>query len=350
MNFTPMNEKYYINLIHKQLSQEASADESAELKAWLDESSDHQDRYEEERRLWELSAQPIDPEQLEVNLDAEFAALQARIKADEGAASEEQGKVISLAEEPPKKTGSWNFMRIAAALVLFVGLGYVVQQFLGGNADMVRYAAVDKAQLIELPDQSTVRLNKGASLAYAKDFSGAIRKIELEGEAYFKVAKDAERPFIIETAAERIRVVGTEFNVFAPADAAESEVYVVEGIVEFGALEGEAIRLVAKDLGTLNRAQGSVQKEEGQNANAIAWFSQELNFTDVPLEEVLYRLENLYQVSIEANPILLKTCRFTGNFKNQDLATALEVLATVFDVEVEDRGAEGYLLKGEACE
>lgn len=345
-----MNEEYYINLIHKQLSEEATARERAALESWLAESKDHQNRYEEERRVWVLSEVATKPDSLEVDLKAEFTALQARIKADEASTSAPETKVISLQKEAEKRSTSWKFTRIAAAFILLFGLGYVVRQSIGESEDLIRYAAVEEALLIELPDQSTVRLNKGGRLTYAKDFNGASRKIELEGEAYFKVAKDAERPFIIETSAERIRVVGTEFNVRAPADAQESEVYVVEGIVDFGSLEGKATRLVAQDLGTLNREEGSVTNLKGQNANAIAWFKKELNFSNAPLEEVLFRLENLHQASIEAQASLGNSCHFTGNFKDQDLESALAVLALVFDLEVEKRAQNEYVLKGEACE
>ena len=350
MNFTPMNEEYYITLIHKQLSEEATAEESAALETWLAESSDHQDRMDEERQVWELSNQAVDPAELDVDVAAEFAVLQARIQADEAASIAAESKVIPLEAEIKSPSRSGRFLRIAAALVLFVGLGYVLRQYLGTNDDMIRYTALEEVQLIELPDQSTVRLNKGSSLAYSQDFNTTTRAIELEGEAYFKVAKDAQRPFIIETSAERIRVVGTEFNVRAPADAQASEVYVVEGIVDFGSLEGKATRLVAQDLATLNRVEGAVIKLEGQNANAIAWFKKELNFTDAPLEEVLFRLENLHQVSIEAQAGLGISCRFTGNFKDQDLESALAVLALVFDLELEKRTKNGYVLKGEGCE
>jgi len=339
-----MNEEYYIQLIQKQLGQEASPQEIEELQTWLEESPAHQERYEEERLLWDLSAQPIAEEDLEVDLEAEFNILQARINADEAPQiQEEESPVIPLS----RKTSNWRFWQIAASITLLIAVGALVRFGLNGE-DLITIEA-SESQLVTLPDGSSVRLKGGSTLAYPAEFATDQRLVTLEGEAFFEVESNPEQAFIIQTSQEQVRVVGTAFNLRAPANSEESQVYVVEGIVEFGPLRGDGIRLTARDLGTFDRRQGTVEKKIDQNANATAWFSEELSFTNSSLLEVIHELEYLHAVKIDFDQGLLADCRFTGSFVNQDLQGSLEVLSLVFELEIINQGDQGFLLKGKGC-
>lgn len=344
----PMNEEYYINLIHKHLSKESSPVENAELKAWCAQSEANQQRFDEEQVLWKLSAQAINPEDLNLDLDQEFQNLQDLIRDDEERNERDDFKVIDLESHPHQRSRTWYSVQVAAALIVLFGL----VAYLGtmGAPEITLIEAVAEVETVVLPDSSVISVNKGSRISYDTPFDGSERIINLVGEAYFEVRPNPSRPFIVETQNERVRVLGTSFNVRALPEEAESEVYVVEGLVEFGDLKGSSLQLAANDLARLNRKTGTLNKFANQNPNSIAWFSQNLNFEDSPLDEVILALEKLHRAKIEVYPGLEGSCRFSGSFENQDLDSSLEVLAIVFNLEIDKLGEKSYLLKGEACE
>ncbi len=349
-----MNEEYYLNLIHKQLGKEISPQEDEELQTWLKGSVENQQVYEQERLLWELSDQSINEYDLEVDLEQEFEALQTRIKASE---TEEKGKFVTPEKEvkvvdlnsskKPRKSG--GFLQVAAALVILVGLAFALKLGLENDNEFITISALDEIETIILPDSSEVRLNIGSKLSYPKSFSQQERLLSLSGEAFFEVQSDKSKPFIIETTAEKVKVLGTSFNLRAIEGEKHSEVYVLEGVVEFGALNGSAIRLEAKDLGTLNREMGIANKQENQRPNAIAWFNNELHFRDTPLSEVVLALEKLHQVEIQIEQSILNSCKFSGSFLEKDLDRSLKIISLVFDLDIEIQGKGKYILKGQPC-
>lgn len=342
-----MTEEYYINIIHKYLGKEASSQEEEELKRWLEESEANQERFGEERLLWKLSGEGKKLN-LAIDVDQEFAALQDRIKADALASGEstegrESGE-NKLDEEPKRR---FNYLSIAASIVVLIALGLALQLGIGSSSDLIEISTLAEAQELVLADGSRVKLNAESILRYPETFEGDERRVYLEGEAFFEVSSDNEHPFLIETEQELVRVVGTAFNVKARANANESEVFVVEGIVEFGALEGESIRLTANNQGTLNRESGHLEKIEQANPNSIAWFSQELVFENSPLTEVIADLARLHQqeVRLVGDP---EGCNFTGSFSAQSFKESIDEIGLIFNLEVIEVD-DIYVLKGLKC-
>ncbi len=84
---------------------------------------------------------------------------------------------------------------------------------------------------VELPDGSTIFLNRNSQLSYRSNFNGRGRNVNLKGEAFFEIAPDATKPFIIDAGNARVRVVGTSFNVITRNSESAVEVYVKTGKV-----------------------------------------------------------------------------------------------------------------------
>ena len=125
-------------------------------------------------------------------------------------------------------------LRIAAVVVLAVGLAVGLKQItklFTSETDITELYAEDSLKNIVLPDNSEVTLNKKSTLAYLKTFGEKNRELKLEGEAFFSVAHDAARPFIINAGDAVIQVLGTRFNVKCDSNAII--VSVIEGKVEF---------------------------------------------------------------------------------------------------------------------
>ena len=140
-------------------------------------------------------------------------------------------QVEGKAQQPKRKRMYVYLRRTAsvAAVFLLMALGYYVFTPPANNQIWHELSTQQLKDTIELADGSVVYLNQQASFSYPQTFEPDKREVRLEGEAFFEVAKDAQRPFIINTTHADIRVLGTSFNINTDAD--QTEVSVTTGKV-----------------------------------------------------------------------------------------------------------------------
>lgn len=158
---------------------------------------------------------------------------------------------------------------------------------------------------ITLPDGTKVWLNAGSTMKYPIRFSGAERIVELTGEAYFLVVKDAKKPFKVISAGQEIQVLGTAFNVSAYPDDPETKTTLVEGKVRLS-LAGELSEAVSGNSGYVELIpgeQGIIRGERLAKANVdselyTAWKSGYFYFKRTPLEEILRQAARWYDVEV----------------------------------------------------
>ncbi len=121
-------------------------------------------------------------------------------------------------------------MQIAASAFILLGAGFGAYFLLSGReVPQVTHVTHQLPEERTLPDQTHVTLNRHSKIQYARDFAGKLREVTLSGEAFFKVTKDAGKPFIVHTPMANVKVVGTAFNV--AEGHGELEVSVSEGKV-----------------------------------------------------------------------------------------------------------------------
>ena len=154
---------------------------------------------------------------------------------------------------------------------------------------------------VDLPDGSTVELNSGSAIEYARSFwrlpfvEAPERSVRLVGEAYFAVETDG-RPFIVETADARVRVLGTEFNVRA-RDGVGTIVTVAEGRVEVvGAPTADGVVLAAGERARV--VSGVPEIETAGVEQALVWRSRGFAAQDLPLAAILAELERRFAVDV----------------------------------------------------
>lgn len=203
----------------------------------------------------------------------------------------------------------WKYAAVAASLVLLFGL---YQTFYFSNTIVSSFGAT---QTVVLKDRSVVTLNAKSILKYPNQFTWN-RTLKLDGEAFFDVEKGST--FTVETNLGTVEVLGTKFNVTTENDFFEVQCY--EGKVRV------KINEVITDL-TPNK---SVRFSEGQiDVNEIplkenpSWMQQESSFVNVPFEVVVNKFNKQFQKNVRY-PDQLKKIKFTGNFSNTDIETALK--------------------------
>lgn len=229
--------------------------------------------------------------------------------------------------------------RVAAILLLplLVYSGMLTYQYIcdHSNAEQAelietvncRYGMVSK---FSLPDSTIVWLNSGSQLKFPHRFSGKKRKVEITGEAYFKVAHNAKKPFIVKARNLDVEVVGTEFNVINYSDEKSTEVILVTGKVNLLSEIGETPRT----LGTLLPGYIAVFENESGKVEAnkvcvdeyISWREGLLSFNDEPMGDVVKRLNRWFNAEIIISDKELNEYIYKATFSSESLDQVLNLL------------------------
>lgn len=175
---------------------------------------------------------------------------------------------------------------------------------------------------LRLPDGTLVWINAATTLSYPASFAGLkTRTVTLNGEAYFEVSKDKSHPFIVKTAKQQLRVLGTHFNINSYADEGQTLTTLLEGAVEINdqtvLKPGEQARLA--DNGNLSVAQANVEE-------AMGWKNGFFLFDKDDLPTVMRQISRWYDINVKYEGAIPKAS-FDGKvYRNLNLSKALEVL------------------------
>lgn len=224
--------------------------------------------------------------------------------------------------------------RYAAALILAGTVAAVILLGLNrpaDNRDLTALVAPGNRTELILPDGSKVKLNSVSELSY--DCNDRSRRVvRLSGEAYFDVAKDADRPFIVEIGDMNIEVHGTSFNVNA-YNLQRVETALVSGSVTITgeALKGRSYKLRPGEKAVFNANNGAISISDSDMALATGWTRGRLVFEDEPLAEVIKRIERWYGVDIELKRSGVSGDLLTGAFHREDITDVLASLSAAYN-------------------
>lgn len=194
-----------------------------------------------------------------------------------------------------------------------------------------------------LEDGTRVWLNAGTQLKIPAAFEEGERRVILSGEAYFEVAHEAHRPFIVETDLGRVRVFGTEFNIRRYADEAEIKTTLVDGSVGFCRQGDEAEHYVKITPGYQVRyaAEAGVRPEirKVNTANEIAWRNRRFCFERCPLEHIMRDVGRWYDADIVFTDDALRQLQFTVTLNRyDDISVLLRYFEEASDVRFHIQG------------
>lgn len=196
---------------------------------------------------------------------------------------------------------------------------------------------------LTLPDGTQIVLNSCSSLRYPNRFSGKERKVELDGEAYFRVARNEAMPFIITTGNFNVRVLGTHFDVKSyPKDEIVS-VNVESGKVQVDLPEA-MMRLTAREQVLINTLSGEYTKKKEEREVAV-WIKGGLRFSSTPIRDVARELERVYNCRITFAPDDEFTNLISGEHDNKSLESVLQSIEYVSGVKHKKEGNEIVLYK-----
>lgn len=147
-----------------------------------------------------------------------------------------------------------------------------------------------------LSDKSMVWMNAASSLTYSTGLNEhGLRKVKLDGEAYFQIAEDKEHPFIVETRQQEVEVLGTHFNINAYANEEEVTTTLLQGSVKISGRSGSKI-LTPGSQSSVN--QHSISVEEVDTERAIAWKNNKFLFENDNIQYIMRMIERWYNVEV----------------------------------------------------
>ncbi len=315
-------------IISKYLEGEISLDEQHKLIRWIEEDQANRHAFEEISKYWK-------------SYTAEHRVAQEEVEA-------QIFNRIGNRDHEASSGGSFNYRLIsgiaASVLIIIASLLYL-NPF--GEPEQTPLTVLEKSAYVEkaslpgqkittrLPDGTMVRLNSGSRLVVPEQFADDSREVELIGEAFFDVAKDPNRPFIITTEEFTIRVLGTTFNVSAYPDKKQKHVAVRTGLVNVKSGFNKSVELSPDQMVNIGEGGAISEVSKVDEALVFGWIDQLLVFRDRSLTEVFEQIELWYGVELDFNDQLVPEKPITASFDNPTLEEVLSNISKVYGFKYE---------------
>ncbi len=307
-------------IMAKFLMGECTEDELCRLNVWLKESSEHAHEFFKMEELYFLGKSDQWAE--EEKVDKAERALFDRLKQEENSYKR-------------KTLFRWMlYAAIFAGVFILLSASLYIYRAQKEEKELVIVSAQDAVKKVQLPDGTKVWLNKYTVLKYPRQFSGKKRNVYMDGEAYFEVKRDTEKPFVVRNEVVQVRVLGTVFNLksekmnkLAVATLIKGEIEVKgnhdEGMVvlspgQKAELNGMAQRLVVKqvDTGTEN------------------WYSNEFVFEKADIYAIARTLEKSYGMKIILSPDIDVKKTYSGTLaKKGDVESVLKSIENTIPIK-----------------
>jgi len=195
---------------------------------------------------------------------------------------------------------------------------------------------------IILSDSTQIYLNSGSKLKYPVQFlKGRQRQVFLEGEAFFEVAHDSEHPFLVNTQELGIEVLGTRFNVSNYDEDQDTDVVLVNGSLQLGALENldsdNRVLLKPGYKASFNKSEKNFSAEVVNTSVYTSWVKGQIVFRNSPFENIIQKLERHYNVIIINNNEVLsyETFNATIDVETEGIEQVLDYFNRIYEIEYE---------------
>jgi transmembrane sensor len=343
------------NLIAKKLAGEASPEDIRELERLLKNNPELHYPMQTISDMWKSSVSPDSKE-----AEAAFNRHLDRMQEQQINFPSMEG--MSLETQPHSRRRT-----LILSLSLIIGIGaltaalwprgqaphpapIVAHQPAPAGNDI--YTANGSRTHLTLPDGTLVWLNAGSRLSYGKNFNTTTREVNLTGEAFFDVAHDTQKPFLIHTARIDVQVLGTRFNVKSYPSDRTTEATLIRGSIEISIRDRPSEKIilrpdeklvVANNTGALHLLNPGRYTAAGPGGPVVAirkptyeqktgaiietsWVDNKLIFREETFGDLAGQMERWYGVTIQFADPALRELQFTGSFKEETIGQALDAL------------------------
>jgi transmembrane sensor len=309
---------------------EATTAEEQLVMSWASENKSNEQYLAHFRLIWETS-KTLQPESTldEEQSWQEFKQLRSQNSQQATNFADENVPVYQL----EKRNNNTRWMQIAAVWVLIAGTALVwFTQFYQAKPDLLTLQSYDAVKIDTLSDGSIITLNKNSVAVYPEKFTGSTREMNLiSGEAFFNIAHDRKKPFIVHVNDAAVRVVGTSFNIRNSKEKAE--VIVETGIVEV-TRKKVVIRLVPAEKVDINYNTGELKKDVTKDTFYNYYRTKEFVANKTPLWRIVQVLNDVYKVNIQIPDQSLANRQLTTTLRLGSLDPILDIIALAFNARI----------------
>lgn len=300
---------------------ECSEEELHRVSAWLDEADENARELFRTEEIYHLGK--ADRLADEKKVERAEKQLMKRLKQEE------------TKRNRTKRMHSW--MRYAAMIIgiFFIsGLSYHIYQTQNSEEALVAVVARDQVKELMLPDGTKVWLNKQSTLKYPREFSDKGRNVYMEGEAYFEVKRNTEKPFIVRSEAMQVRVLGTVFNFKSDKTNRSAVATLIKGEIEVKGNHDEGMIVLSPgqkaELNAVSRRLVVKQVDTGIEN----WHNNQFVFEKADIFTIARTLENSYGMRIILAPDMDSSKTYSGTLmKKKGVEEMLNQIKNVIPVE-----------------
>lgn len=320
------NESFIFSLIIEDLDETISLENKVILDQWRNDNPDNEQVYQEFLGV-QINLEKL-VERNHIGVQHSWEVLDQKLYLEDQRLSDP----IPIVQLVKRKQPPFFWMKIAAMVLMLSTLGY--GYFFWKNKDIVVNTGTAILTDVVLPDGTNLKLNAGTTISYSRNSFLSDRKLTLEkGEAFIEVVANPASRFRVLLGAVEARDIGTRFNI--RRNDTQSVVIVEEGQVELRRNDtAQKVNLTAGKLGVYDAQRKTLTAIDNPDLNYKAWLDKSFVFNAIPLQEVLQKLEEVYQAKIEIDGQSLKGRKLTAKLNYQDLDSALSVIAASLDCKL----------------
>lgn len=280
----------------------ATLEEGMKIKAWVEASEENERTFYKERELFNtlLLHNPL---------------------------PEKKSSVFKLSIFKKIKSDG---LKIAVVVILTLAFSYLYQGYKNRRADVIMSTiSIPEGQRthLTLPDGTTVWLNARTTMQYPSSFNKKKRVVILQGEAYFDVKRNEDKPFVVQTSVCDVEVLGTKFNVNAYPELKKFEATLMHGSVKVIPKANPSQVVILKPEHKLSLENGKLNITRVENFDPYRWKEGLICFTDESFLNIMKDFEKYYGVKIVMENEKVGESHFTGKFRLSDgIDYALRIL------------------------
>lgn len=309
-----------INLIFRFLTNEISESEITELENWKNIDSKNSEIIESYKKIWNFTSEKIPEDIILIDTNQEWHTFSNNIN---------KTKIYKINKQKTK-----NFKIIvstAAIIIILIGLFLIFthrpQKIISKNN------TIDTI----LPDNSKISINVNTEISFSKNFENN-RILTLNGDAYFEVVHNLQKPFIVISGDNCVEVIGTEFYVNTKNNS--FQVFVNKGVVKVynKKQQKDSVILKTGENTIIDQTKSTLTKSTTTNYNHLSWKTRKIEFNNTNLYQITKTLENTYNVKIEISNESLKNLTMTVSFENQSIESILKVIEVTLNIKTTKQG------------
>jgi transmembrane sensor len=315
-------------LIVKYLSGEASPEEAMMLDEWL-QNPVNQFHFTRLQKIWNASYPGKSPRPL--NVEKAWSSMSSTLINTRGAS---------------KRSGFYQAtFKVAASLFLLALTGIVLYQISDKKPLDIGIETKDSIKEVQLADHSTITLFRNSLLTHPEKFDEQ-REVYLErGEAFFNVAHDESKSFLVRTSLATIKVVGTSFNVVVNGES--FEVSVAQGKVAVY-VASDTVHLEIGDAASLRSGENAFTIQKA-SPNSWSYATHKLIFNNTPLREVFREVEKAQDCSIQIATTDIGNCKLTATFERVSTEYMLTLITEALNLSVVKNDDRTFTVEGKGC-